>query len=175
MGFNELIKTLKRDKKMLTGITVLGVTGMCLIMISAIIPDDKQEEVKSKSSEVISSEYGSYCRETEERLTEFLKEIEGVGEVKVYITVSGEEEYKYAKESRTSVSDNKKEEEESYVMVGGSGDKTALIETIALPRITGAVIACTGSDSASVQEMVYKTASTALGIPTSKIYVTKLR
>ncbi|MCD8187331.1 MAG: hypothetical protein LUD57_01685 [Ruminococcus sp.] len=60
-------------------------------------------------------------------------------------------------------------------MIGESGSKTALVETVNSPEIVGAVIACTGCDSAAVQEEIYKTVSTVLDLPTSKIYVTKLR
>ena len=95
--------------------------------------------------------------------------------MKVYLTYEGEKEYVYAREGRTSVSENKKEEEYKYVMTGGSSDKTALVETVKLPEVKGAVIACSGSENAAVCQSVYKAAATALGIPTSCIYVTKLR
>ena len=60
-------------------------------------------------------------------------------------------------------------------MIGTNGSKSALIETVNSPEITGAVIACTGADSPLVQEAVYKAVSTALGVSTGKVYVTKLR
>ena len=49
------------------------------------------------------------------------------------------------------------------------------IETVETPAITGAVIACSGFDSPAVQEQIYRAVSAALGIPTGKIYVTKLK
>lgn len=170
------LKDMKSDKKAVTAVTLLGAAGLLLIMISSFLPEsDEEQTVSSSESEqtVFSSE--SYCSETERRLEEFLKNIEGVGEVQVYITVSSEEEYVYATEGRSSISENKKEEEKSYVMIGGGSDKTALVETVKSPEISGAVIACSGCDSPVIQEKIYKAVSTALGIPTGKIYVTKLK
>ena len=60
------------------------------------------------------------------------------------------------------------------MIIGGGNEKNALIETIETPEITGAVIACTGCDSPTVRERIYKAVAAALGIPTGKIYVTKL-
>lgn len=173
--FNKL-KELKSDKKTVTAVTVLGAVGMLLIMISSLLPEEDKDKGKV-SSEPQTAEFSSenYCAETEQRLEEFLENIEGVGETQVYLTVSGEEEYVYATEGKSSTSENKTEEEKSYVMIGGGNEKTALIETVKSPEICGAVVACTGCDSPVIQEKIYKAVSTALGIPTGKIYVTKLK
>lgn len=170
------IKEMKSDKKAVTAVTMLGAAGLLLIMISSLLPESEKEDEKV-SSEPQTAEFSSasYCAETEQRLEEFLKNIEGVGEVKVYLTVSTEEEYVYAKEGKSSTSENKTEEEKSYVMIGGGSGKTALIETVKPPEICGAVVACTGCDSPVIQEKIYKAVSTALGISTAKVYVTKLK
>lgn len=173
MAICELIKSMKNDKKALTAVTVLGIAGLCLIMLSSLFPDsEKKEAVKPMQSNHYTSE--QYCNETEKKLAEFLSNIEGVGDVEVYLTVIGDEEYIYAKECKSNISGDKQEEEYQYVMIGSSSDKTALIETVKAPQISGAVIACSGCDSPAVSEKVYKAAATALCIPTSRIYVTKL-
>ncbi|MCQ2459511.1 MAG: hypothetical protein MJ081_03955 [Ruminococcus sp.] len=85
-----------------------------------------------------------------------------------------DERYIYATENRISVSDDRREEEKSYVMTGNGGERKALVETVEIPNISGAVIACDGYDSAVVQERIYKAVSAALNLETGKIYVTKL-
>ncbi|MBQ8298204.1 MAG: hypothetical protein IJX77_10530 [Ruminococcus sp.] len=176
MAIRDLIGSFRSDKKALTAVTVLGAAGLVLIMLSSLLPGDSGDEEKKPAAEnSASAQSEDFCADTERRLTDFLRNIEGVGEVQVYLTISGDEEYVYATEGKTSISENKTEEEHSYVMIGGSGSKTALVETVRSPEITGAVIACSGCDSAAVQEKVYKAVSTALGIPTSQIYVTKLK
>ena len=174
MAIHDLISSLKSDKKALTAVTVLGAAGLLLIMLSSLMPD-KETEKKKSSEAVTEAVQKDYCAETEARLTEFLSGIDGVGRVEIFLTVSGNEEYIYATEGKKSSSENKTEEEYSYVMVGGGSNETALIETVISPEIIGAVIACTGCSDPSVQEEIYETVSTALGIPTSRIYVTKLK
>ncbi len=174
MKADEMIKALFSDKKTVTAMLILGIAGLALILVSSLFSESSQSEEKKESIPEVPCVSEDYCDETERRLSEFLRKIEGVGEVEVYLTVSNEEEYVYATEGRSSVTDDKKEEEYQYVMTGGGSSRTALIETVKAPQISGAVIACRGCESPVVREMVYKAVSTALDIPTSSIYVTQL-
>jgi stage III sporulation protein AG len=174
MAIRDKWNKIKSDKKTVTLITIMGGIGICLIMISSLLPDNSKDENVSESvTEVSESE--DFCSNTEKHLTEFLRNIDGVGEVKVYLTVSNDGEYVYATEDKISKSENKTEEESEYVIIGGNSDKTALIRTVRNPEINGVIIACTGGDSAIVQETVYKAVSTVFDIPTYKIYVTRLK
>ena len=168
-------RELLKNRKWAVFMTVCGAAGLLLIMISSLLPDKKAapDMVKEQRQSVCDS--SEYCKDTEERLEAFLSEIDGAGEVKVYLTVGSEQRYVYATEGRHSRSDNKTEEEEKYVIVGGGSEKNALIETVEAPEITGAVIVCGGGGDAAVREQIYKAASAALGIPTVKIYVAKIR
>ena len=170
----EKIRELLKNRKWAVFMTVCGTAGLLLIMISSLLPDKKAAPaVKAERQSVCDT--AAYCMDTEKRLEAFLSEIEGAGEVKVYITVGSEQRYVYATEGRHSRSDNKTEEEEKYVIVGGGSEKNALIETVEAPEITGAVIVCGGGGDAAVREQIYKAASAALGIPTAKINVAKIR
>lgn len=173
MGITDLKISLTENKKALKAVMVLGAAGLILIMLSSFGNGDEDKKKPEINGDTVVSE--QYREETESRLADFLRSIEGVGEVKVYLTVSGESEYVYATEGKKSIGENKTEEENKYVMIGTNGSKSALIETVNSPEITGAVIACTGADSPLVQEAVYKAVSTALGVSTGKVYVTKLR
>jgi stage III sporulation protein AG len=166
-------KELLKNRKWAVLMTVCGIAGLLLIMISSLLPDKKPAAVCTEQQSVYDS--SDYCKDTEKRLADLLREIEGAGEVKVYLTVGSEQRYVYATEGRQSRSDNKTEEEEKYVIVGGGSEKNALVETIEAPKITGAVIVCGGGGDAAVREQIYKAASAALGIPTAKIYVAKIR
>ncbi|MBQ9956590.1 MAG: hypothetical protein IJO99_03390 [Ruminococcus sp.] len=174
MEIIKIFKGLSKDKRAVTAVTLLGISGLGLIMLSSLIPEKSDSKSSSEKGE---SGYTAeeYREETEKRLESFIEKIEGVGEAEVYLTIAGEEKYEYATEGRTMKAENKTEEEHSYVMTGASGNKTALVETVNFPEISGAVVVCTGGNSPLVQETVYEAVSTALGIPTGRIYVTKLR
>lgn len=167
-----LIEKLKEKKTV--AVTILGIVGLLLIMISTVLPDKEQsaavppDEVSSSGTDI-----DVYRLETESRLKEFLEKIDGAGDVEVYLTVGSGERYIYAAEEKKVKSDNKTEEENKYVIFGST--KEPLVETVETPEITGAVIACTGGGSPVVEERIYKAVSSALGISTSKIYVTKMK
>lgn len=175
MKIAEKIGSMKKDKKTVTAVMILGMGGLLLIMLSSLLPGKKQsggtQEYVSSSG---FSDSADYCHETERKLESFLETIDGAGKVRVYLTVGTDQRYVYAREEKLSRSENKTEEEEKYVMIGGGNEKSALIETVEVPEITGAVIACTGCDSPVVTERIYKAVSAALGIPSGKIFVTKL-
>lgn len=175
MKIAEKLGIMKKDKKALTAVMLLGTGGLLLIMLSSLLTGEKKT---GRSEEEISStdfsDHTDYCHETERRLENFLKTIEGAGDVRVYLTVGTDQRYVYAREEKISRSENKTEEEEKYVMIGGGNGKSALIETVEVPEITGAVIACTGCDSPVVTERIYRAVSAALGISSGKIFVTKL-
>ncbi len=162
----------KFKEKKTAVITVLGVVGLFLIMISTVLPDKKQPAPTAEISDNI-QDNESYRIETENRLEEFLEKVDGAGDVEVYLTVGSSERYIYVSEGKKVKSDNKTEEENKYVIFGS--EKEPLVETVETPEITGAVIACTGGGSPVVEERIYKAASAALGISTSKIYVTKMK
>ena len=143
MKLNELINKLVSGKKSAAIIVAAGTLGLCLIMISSLLP--KENKKIPEKSQAEAENVTDYCIETEKKLTDFLSRIDGVGKVNVLVTLNNREEYVYAKEGRKVISDNKTEEEEEYVMIGGSGEKSALIETVKTPEISGVVIACSGS------------------------------
>ena len=174
MQIAEKLRNIRNSGDMTKIITVCGCIGLALIMLSSFLPDKKTESPPAKKT-VSVSDASWFCDETEKRLEEFLSKIEGAGEVQVCITVGTGERCVYASEDRRSKSENRTEEERKYVTVGGNGEKTALIETVETPEITGIVVACTGCSSPVVQERIYNSVSAALGIPTGKIYVTIMK
>lgn len=150
-------------------IVIAGALGMILIMVSSFIPEDEENSDTEKTS----YSYSDYLSETENRLGDFLESMEGVGNVKIMITLEGGEFYIYAREGKTSVSESKTETDENYVMSGR--EKTPVLETVNNPEIKGAVIACEGASDPAVKQNIYNAVSKALGIPTANIYVTELK
>ena len=171
MKVADYIKILADNKKMSKIIVTVGIAGMIFIMISSFLPDKDEKENNGKNLTTETS-VNAYINETERRLEDFLESTEGVGDVKVMITLDSTELYIYATEEKTSISEDKRQEEESYVMSGR--EKNPVLETVENPRIKGAVVACEGASSPSVRETVYNTVERVLGIPSGNIYVTKL-
>ena len=157
-----------------SGICVLlGTVGLCIIMLSSLLGGSKGKKPLQQKRTI--SESTEYCERTEEKLKKFICKISGVSEADVIVTLGSDEQLIYAKEGKTILSDSKKEEDKEYVMIGNSGEKSALIETVKAPEISGVVVAYRGNASATVRESIYNTVSTALDIPMSRVYVTILK
>ncbi|MBQ7008858.1 MAG: hypothetical protein IJN05_06535 [Ruminococcus sp.] len=172
LNVGELIKKVTSEKSGTRILVAIGTAGLCIIMLSSVFTgssDDKKVKDEGKKDSI------SFCIETEKKLEKFICALEGVSEAEVLITLGSDEELVFAKEGRTIITDEKKEEEKQYVMVGANSGKSALVETVRTPEINGIAVAYSGNNSAAVREAIYKSVSTALNIPTSRIYVTLLK
>lgn len=172
LNVGELIKKVTSEKSGTRILVAIGTAGLCIIMLSSVFTgssDDKKVKDEEKKDSI------SFCIETEKKLEKFICALEGVSEAEVLITLGSDEELVFAKEGRTIITDEKKEEEKQYVMVGANSGKSALVETVRTPEINGIAVAYSGNNSAAVREAIYKSISTALNIPTSRIYVTLLK
>ncbi|MBR4628222.1 MAG: hypothetical protein IKO47_11100 [Ruminococcus sp.] len=174
MEVSEKIRSMKKDKRMMTAVVVLGLAGLILIMLSSVFSGGSKKKAAESIPELSTVSSGEYCEDTQQRLEAFLSQVDGAGRVRVFLKVSSEQRYVYATEGKQSRSENRAEEEEKYVLIGGSSGRSALIETIQAPEIEGAVILCSGGSIPVVQERIYRAASAALGIPTARIYVAAL-
>ncbi len=166
------LKKLFHKDNMLHGIVLLGILGMgCILLSDFLIPD--REETELPEPETVSETPEEYRLRIQEELSVMLASIAGVGRTEVLVTVEGSEEYHYATEGDSLVSEEQVKNRSTYVTIGGSSGE-ALVESVTHPPITGVVVACEGGDRSTVQESVYNAVSVACGISTAKIYVTRL-
>lgn len=164
----DFYRRLTGSKKAMTIAAALGIAGMIMILFSGGKEDEiQQENVPEAPEERV---WTDYCSDTERRLEELLSAIDGVGEVKVMITVSSTEEYIYAQAE--SVNGDRKENE--YVTVRTEKGEEALLKQVNTPVITGVAAVCEGGRSDKVREEIYRTVTAVLDIPASRIYVTAM-
>ncbi|MCM1328570.1 MAG: hypothetical protein NC253_03940 [Ruminococcus sp.] len=166
------IKELAKKPAFLKAAVGAGILAMILILVSDF--NGGEEEQKRSDVGVTGISFTSaelYAGETEKRLCETLTEIEGVGKAKVMLTITSTEEYVYAE----SVKSGDSRTENSYVIIDKGSQKEALVKKINNPAISGVVIVCEGGDDPKVCERIYNAVSTALNIPTNKIYVAEMK
>lgn len=161
---------LEKKDALLHGIVLLGMLGLACILLSGF--HSKQTDSETVVHDTTASQE-DYRRELEEQLTEMLGAMAGVGRVKVLVTLDGSEEYCYAQSGERLVSGEQVRSSTNYVTVGGSS-REPLLESVSYPGITGVVVACDGGGGSSVKEAVYSAVAVACGLPTTRIYVTKL-
>lgn len=152
-------------------IVILGLAGMALILFSDIFSGRSNTAQKETTDNMTVEQYESYVAEMEKRLESTLEKINGVGNADVMITAAGSGEYVYAKDEKTETDSDSVSKDEQYVIIGGSGDKKALVRKVDNPEIMGVIVVCEGGDSNVVKEKVYSAVSAAFNIPSQKIFV----
>lgn len=162
-------------------IVLLGLVGVFLIMISDLNFLKTTDKTKDKNT------LSEYKLQIEKEITQLLKEIDGVGNVKVMISLESSGEAIYVQEEKNvtdkQINENEKSIQESekstyenqIVIVGSNSDKSALVEKTLQPTIQGVAVVCSGADDISVISAVTNSVAVVLNVPTHKICVTKMR
>lgn len=133
------LKKLLSDDKIKKILFICGIAGIVLIFLSSFI------ELPKDSAEYNVS---NYKEQIESSVSDMLKNVDGVGECSVLITIENSVEGVYLQNSST---------------------KTKEIE----PKIRGVVVACGGGDDPVIVGKVSEIVTKALGISSAKVCVTK--
>ena len=173
--FNNLsdkIKKLNLDRKTKI-IIVIGFSLIFLLLISEM--DFSQEENKDEYKELSDEEY---CLYLEEKIKEFVENIDGAGRTEVIITLAETTEYIYATDNKdvkknNSNSDDSTLEKDYVIIENNNNDEGLLIKTIE-PKVRGIAISCEGGNNAEVQQQIYSAIEAILDINTSNISISKL-
>lgn len=168
---SDKLREIMKKPLFLKAAAAAGALMIILILVTDFSEEDKKSRDNPENSEIGFASADIYADETEKRLREILMEIEGVGKAEVLLTINSTEEYVYAETVKNGASQT----ENGYVIIDKGSKKEALVKKINNPSISGVVIVCEGGDDPKVCEKLYKAVSTALNIPTSKIYVAEMK
>lgn len=132
---------------------------------------------KQNQSEVSSSDL-------EQRLESILSNINGVGNVKVFINYSESSETvaMYNENSKTSVTEEtdtsggvrkveSTDTQKEIVYQESDGDKTPIVQKTVEPKIEGAIITAEGASNISIKTSIIQAVEAATGLATHKIQV----
>lgn len=152
-------------------IAALGLTGMALILLSGLrTPRAEPDTPAAPESSDLSEAYRTGL---EARLTAWLSQMDGVGQVKVMVTLSGSAEQQFAEEVKSAKSDRSVTQQSEIVLTRRNGTESALIASTRAPEICGVAVLCAGGDRAAIRERVSTAVTTVLGIPARAVYVGK--
>lgn len=168
-----------------TLIFILGILGIILIglgpMLSRMTQPRQPDHTAAPSLSV------QYVQDLEDRLQEVLHHVDGVGKVKVMVTLQNGYGYEYAKTEKVNhdamedikAADSKKVQEkkvveESFIIIEGANGKEPLVTKELEPQIKGVVVVCEGGDQPAIVGKVVETLKVALNISSTQITVSKL-
>ena len=116
------------------------------------------------------------------QVEELLGQMAGVGQVKVYLTLSSTQQTQYQSDSShqtdrttgTEQSSYQENAEEQVVVVeDDQGNSKALVSSVKLPKVQGVAVICDGGDSPAVQKNISDAVSALLDIGASQISIAR--
>lgn len=122
------------------------------------------EDAQNSADQYDANEYAVML---ETRIRELCGEIEGAGNVTVFVSLKGGYRAVFAMDSQSTSSGYKSE----IVMSGSGSDKSAVITAYQNPEIAGVGIVCDGGDSAYVRGQIISLVAATLDVSSNKIFV----
>ncbi len=166
---NEYLEKAKKYKYILIVIAV----GILLLSIN-ITPSPTENEATTSLDE--QQQNNQTVENLELKLTELLSSIDGVGEIKVMITLESSKEYIYASEQKTTHDQSdetsyKQDSETNIIIVDNQEGKSAIPIKVNEPSVKGVAIVCEGAGDIMVKSSVIEATKSVLGIGSNRISV----
>lgn len=175
------------NKKARINLFTAFLIGILLLLMSRIFfepPKQQTEAIPQIQEQTEQKEYNTE-EEIEKKLETVFSNMEGVGQVKVMVTMKNTKASVLAKEEKkeyslTEEGQNKKtqtqREENTVVMSEDSrGTRTPLVVQETMPEIEGIVIVAEGGDDARVAQMLSEASQALFNVPAHKVAVLKMK
>lgn len=133
---------------------------------------------EQKKPSARTAQEGWNLQTVQREMEEILGAMDGVGQVKVMLTVESDGERQLAQDTQLSYSGNTAAPEdytrksETVRLDGSSGDEAVVVRTT-YPTYRGALVVCQGGGSAEVRLAVTGAVAALTGLPTDRVTVAK--
>lgn len=160
-------------QKLIKIIVIVLLISMLGIFLSESFSKKTQNE-KAEDNNTDSSLF--YELSTEKKLTKILSQIDGIGKVKVMVTLDSSAESIYSSDRENSTQNSgstlSTSEKKKYLIVDNDGEEPVLEKELK-PTIRGVIVVCEGADNVEVREAVTQSINAGLGVPLSNISVVR--
>lgn len=168
------------------------IIGVSLLIMSNMFFFDKKDEIEilsvDENNQTIDKQLDTYEENMENRLEEALSQVEGVGKLKILLTLSYSSEIFVSQditvdEQITKESDNEggireisdKKTDTRNIIINENGSQKPLVLKESVPKVEGVIVVAEGGNSLVVKESLINAISSVLGIEIHKIQVLKMR
>lgn len=107
----------------------------------------------------------------ETKLSDILSKVEGISEVSVLLTYATDSKQNVVYNTKEEISDGKTSTEKSVAYNEQSGQKNAIVESVEMPKVEGAIIVAKGASGVEMKSKIASTISSVTGIPVYKVQV----
>ncbi len=181
MNYLETLKNITKNKEKRVENLILLVVLLIIILIASkyIFSDNKKKQTSNSTSstkniysnEDNNSNINSDNTKLEEKLSNILSQISGISDVSVVITYSQDTKQNLAYNTKEEEKSGEKTTEKSVAYNEQSGAKTAIVESVEMPKIEGAIIVAKGASTVEVRSKIATAVSSITNVPVYKIQV----
>ena len=156
---------LGEDKKRGNLLLALGLAGMLLLALSEWLPQKPASAAAPSAAQATAAD-ADYAARLEARLAALLSRVEGVGQVRVMVTLAAGEQTVYARNTQSAADGS---HTENYVVLGDG----ALTQSVESPTVQGVAVVCAGGGSSAVAARVTEIVAVLTDVGASHISVSK--
>ncbi len=183
MNYLETLKNITKSKeKKIENIVLLIILLSIILIASKYIFSSNDNSSKTSNStttneNINNSENGttentnSVQDDLEYKLSEILSQISGISEVSVVITYSSDTTQTPVYNTKEQEKSGEKTTEKSVAYNEDGSKKTAIIETVEMPKIEGAIIVAKGASTVEMRSKIATAVSTLTDVPVYKVQV----
>lgn len=180
MNYLETLKNITKDKKRRTENLVLLVILLVILLIainsifskpntnststSKNIINQEQEQKETGNLDVIDSSL-------EKKLEGILSQINGISEVSVVLSYSKNSKQNIVYNTTEEEKEGEKMTEKQVAYNEESGKKTAIVESVEMPVIEGAIVVAKGASSVDMKSRISSAIAAVTNLPVYKIQV----
>nr|WP_300326748.1 stage III sporulation protein AG [uncultured Anaerostipes sp.] len=159
-------------------ILLLLALGICLMVLSFPSSKKNNDQETEEETEETADSTDAYVKKQEARLVKALKQVDGVGKVKVMITVKSSTEAVINKdtpyEESTSEDEKSVKEDEETILVEEDGKKVPYVVKRLEPEVEGVVVVAQGGGNDIVNKNIVDAVSVLFHISSYKVKVLKM-
>lgn len=131
---------------------------------------------KKTTDTTLSTEPQTTQVDVSDQLAQLLSQMEGVGKVKVMLSIGvGQTTFYHSDEDIDTSEGSSSVRKETVIITDSQRNETPLVSYVVPPQYQGAVIVCQGGDDPTVKLAVVEAVSKAIGLGANQISVLKMK
>ena len=119
--------------------------------------------------------FSSFFQSNDNKATNIVSSIDGVGDCEVMITFEYSSENVYATDSENKNDENSQSNKDEYVLYDSQSGEKALLIKEKYPTVQGVSVVCSGGDNVEVREAVINTVTSLFNISANRVSVSKIK
>lgn len=176
MNYLETLKNIAKDKNKKTEniVFMIILLVILLIAINYIFTDKDKNSSNINTSDTNINEVEENVEisdNTEKKLEVILSQISGISDVSVVLTYSKDAKQNIVYNTKEESTADEKNVEKTVAYNEENGKKTAIVESVELPKVEGAIVVARGASSVDIRSKVANAIANVLDIPVYKVQV----